>query len=458
MSDLFSVSFSIGSLKYDVTFFRSGKTWLCIADHETGIRTEYRTAEKLSSVGEAASQLSALCFTVESECFQLHFAKTIDQQGRHIPKDKAKIILDALADAFEKEPEHVQKKTESLRPAVSVPFLQNDSGLPARGMLTPDMMIRKSAPEDFSADRPWKCEHCGSAENGSALTCENCGSPSPFAWICPTCRQSETLDHCRTCMTSRPATAPRQADAPWNCACGASGITAKFCLRCGKPRAEMEKALRDPKITEILADDRAKYVLRINGDSAVLTITRTETVFENRECVYRFAASHPALAAALDDITPDLLTEQSDSGRHHEIVYNTGKTLFADPAELSKILDALEETLALDKENVNTETSKKLDPSLVQMSGLVAYQPNPRNSSPALGSLDPVKTAAMPAQPFPGEKTESGAWDCACGMTALTSKFCPECGSARPKFWKCGACGTENSGRFCTECGNMRSD
>ena len=52
-----------------------------------------------------------------------------------------------------------------------------------------------------------------------------------------------------------------------------------------------------------------------------------------------------------------------------------------------------------------------------------------------------------------------GSWDCACGRTGLTGKFCPDCGARRPekeKSWDC-QCGQRGlTGRFCPECGAKR--
>ncbi len=46
----------------------------------------------------------------------------------------------------------------------------------------------------------------------------------------------------------------------------------------------------------------------------------------------------------------------------------------------------------------------------------------------------------------------SNSWKCICGAVN-TSKFCMECGKAKPAgTWKC-SCGAENSGKFCPECG-----
>lgn len=52
-------------------------------------------------------------------------------------------------------------------------------------------------------------------------------------------------------------------------------------------------------------------------------------------------------------------------------------------------------------------------------------------------------------------------WDCSCGQKGITSKFCPECGSKRPEAsvnWDC-SCGCKGiTSKFCPECGNKRED
>ena len=54
-----------------------------------------------------------------------------------------------------------------------------------------------------------------------------------------------------------------------------------------------------------------------------------------------------------------------------------------------------------------------------------------------------------------------GSWDCACGQTGLTGKFCPDCGARRPekeKSWDC-QCGQRGlTGKFCPECGAKRPE
>ena len=52
----------------------------------------------------------------------------------------------------------------------------------------------------------------------------------------------------------------------------------------------------------------------------------------------------------------------------------------------------------------------------------------------------------------------AGEWKCSCGKTN-TGKFCSECGSPRPQSskWFCPDCGHENQGAFCSECGKKRS-
>ena len=69
------------------------------------------------------------------------------------------------------------------------------------------------------------------------------------------------------------------------------------------------------------------------------------------------------------------------------------------------------------------------------------------------------------ARPLPKAAADADSWDCpACGMKGIKSKFCPECGSKRPekaeaeieaaKGWTCAACGTTDiMSKFCPECG-----
>lgn len=50
-------------------------------------------------------------------------------------------------------------------------------------------------------------------------------------------------------------------------------------------------------------------------------------------------------------------------------------------------------------------------------------------------------------------------WNCACGQMNITSKFCPECGAKKPEApaaWDC-KCGCKGiTSKFCPECGNKR--
>ena len=63
-----------------------------------------------------------------------------------------------------------------------------------------------------------------------------------------------------------------------------------------------------------------------------------------------------------------------------------------------------------------------------------------------------MESAGQPS--MAGQPIASG-WDCSCGATGNTGKFCTECGAPRPipaEGWSC-SCGTVNKGKFCTECG-----
>ena len=59
------------------------------------------------------------------------------------------------------------------------------------------------------------------------------------------------------------------------------------------------------------------------------------------------------------------------------------------------------------------------------------------------------------------EPVAPATWNCACGATGITSKFCPECGAKKPEgpaTWDC-ACGkTGITSKFCPECGAKKGE
>ncbi len=66
--------------------------------------------------------------------------------------------------------------------------------------------------------------------------------------------------------------------------------------------------------------------------------------------------------------------------------------------------------------------------------------------------MDGMRTAAAPAPAADG-------WTCSCGQAGITTRFCPNCGSAKPapaETWDC-ACGQKgNTTRFCPNCGGQK--
>ena len=58
------------------------------------------------------------------------------------------------------------------------------------------------------------------------------------------------------------------------------------------------------------------------------------------------------------------------------------------------------------------------------------------------------------------KKPEANTWNCSCGCSNITTKFCPECGSKKPEAntWNC-SCGAMNiTSKFCPECGNKKPE
>lgn len=53
-------------------------------------------------------------------------------------------------------------------------------------------------------------------------------------------------------------------------------------------------------------------------------------------------------------------------------------------------------------------------------------------------------------------------WNCSCGTTDITSKFCPDCGAKKPdppKTWDCPNCGCKGiTSKFCPDCGSKKPE
>ena len=66
---------------------------------------------------------------------------------------------------------------------------------------------------------------------------------------------------------------------------------------------------------------------------------------------------------------------------------------------------------------------------------------------------------AAPATPAAASAASAENWNCACGQSANTGKFCVGCGQAKPapaaSGWLC-ECGTSNLGKFCMDCGKPK--
>ncbi|MDR2729740.1 MAG: SPFH domain-containing protein [Treponema sp.] len=77
-----------------------------------------------------------------------------------------------------------------------------------------------------SASTGWNCS-CGHSGNTGKF-CAECGKPMPAAWDCPCGHKGNTGKFCAECGK------PMQA--AWDCSCGQKGNTGKFCAECGKPQ------------------------------------------------------------------------------------------------------------------------------------------------------------------------------------------------------------------------------
>ena len=195
-------------------------------------------------------------------------------------------------------------------------------------------------------------------------------------------------------------------------------------------------------------DGSSRLKLRIDPQEATL-------VRLDGGSIIRFTCppDFPALTEKLDAVCQLPLTDTDDNtAEQHQITLADGSCRFAPQDALYEILDALE--CAVSSE---TGSSVKVDISELQpLAGAVAYQPPSgfQNMMMNPGMMPVPQTAPTAPQTF-ATVNRDGTWDCACGTKGLTSKFCYECGAAKPAEWTC-FCGSVNTGRFCPECGHPR--
>ena len=69
-----------------------------------------------------------------------------------------------------------------------------------------------------------------------------------------------------------------------------------------------------------------------------------------------------------------------------------------------------------------------------------------------------IQEPMQPQQTRQSVRIDNQTWNCRCGETGLSAKFCPECGNPAPPLlpavWNCPNCGTcDLTGRFCPQCG-----
>ena len=79
----------------------------------------------------------------------------------------------------------------------------------------------------------------------------------------------------------------------------------------------------------------------------------------------------------------------------------------------------------------------------------------------AMGAFGPAGGQAPQGNPLapqqsPQQQAATGSWNCACGQTGNTGKFCAGCGKPQPApagSWNCSCGQSGNTGKFCANCG-----
>lgn len=113
-------------------------------------------------------------------------------------------------------------------------------------------------------------------------------------------------------------------------------------------------------------------------------------------------------------------------------------------------------------------TKDMINPIIGQISDIgkqpaetVAPKPNLSNAWNCTCGKSYITTKFCPECGSPKPVTvDNGLWNCTCGQTAISSNFCPNCGTRKPianANWNCTNCGqTEITTNFCPNCGNKK--
>lgn len=80
--------------------------------------------------------------------------------------------------------------------------------------------------------------------------------------------------------------------------------------------------------------------------------------------------------------------------------------------------------------------------------------------APQIGSMMQGMNFQNNTQPSAPAATDT--WNCSCGESGISSRFCPSCGAKKPELaagWTCPDCGTQNiTSRFCPNCGAKKPE
>lgn len=229
-------------------------------------------------------------------------------------------------------------------------------------------------------------------------------------------------------------------------------------------------------VTHIVLPEDDPNFKRIRDLHTVMLQTRmaqaeatVKTVQAQSEATYRTAQeqSKAAIAAAQRQVELEKQTTETEIARREA----ERKLIQAQAEAQAQRMAGLTEAEIMrakgydHKDEIEADVKKAYAAGLGQMGGNGGGLGDIASLGVTLGAMGGVigmtKEAVAPMFEQPAAPAAADGWNCTCGKTGITSRFCPDCGAKKPEpsqGWSC-TCGTNGiTTNFCPNCGAQKPE